>query len=126
MSDYSTLTPRSEAALAPILCLLFKLAPAEGKMLAKLLTHDHCTKNDLCAVVSHSKEAVSVVMCALRAKLKPHKIAIDTLHGHGYGVGTQARARICEIVAEYDAGVALTRPSSKPKTIEPEANAQTT
>jgi len=100
---------RSETTLAPTLCLLFKLSPAEGRVCAKLLTNDFCSKRELCTVVMN----LTVILCTLRAKLKPHGVSIFTLHGRGYGLDVKSRNEICKLLAEHDAGIALVRPKPK-------------
>jgi hypothetical protein len=119
---YPTLTAlslrsRSEASLATTFCLLFKLAPIEGRVLARLVTRDHCTKNYLRTNTGHaSLNSLIVNICALRKKMKLHNVEITTRYRRGYGVDAKSRNEICKLLAEYDAGVALTRPPSKPKT----------
>jgi hypothetical protein len=65
---------RSEASFAATLCLLFKLAPGEGQVLAKLVTHDHCTKDELRTIAGHNNQVIAlksltVIVYTLRVKL---------------------------------------------------------
>src|SRR5262245_15713541 len=70
---------RSEASLATTLCLLFRLSPSEGRVLAKLVTHDHCSKDELRTVMGRSNQTaalgtLAVIVHTLRAKLRLHEI----------------------------------------------------
>jgi DNA-binding winged helix-turn-helix (wHTH) protein len=44
---------------------------------------------------------VDVVICRLRRKLRPHNIAIVTIHGQGFQLAKDARDRIRRILAEH-------------------------
>jgi DNA-binding winged helix-turn-helix (wHTH) protein len=106
---------RSEASFAATLCLLFKLAPGEGQVLAKLVTHDHCTKDELRTIAGHnSVKSLTVTIFTLRKKLKLYDIEITTIYRRGYGVDTKSRDQIHKLLAEYEAGIALTRLKPKP------------
>ena len=91
---------RTEAELAAVLCLLFKLGCSEGLMLAKLAVRDHNTKEQL--QTTSSAGAMRVLIHALRKKLAPHAIEIVTINTLGYGLTTASRSKIRRLLNEYD------------------------
>jgi hypothetical protein len=113
---------RSEASFAATLCLLFKLAPGEGQVLAKLVTHDHCTKDELRTIAGHNNQVIAlksltVIVYTLRVKLKPHGIKVTMLYRLGYGLDKKARDKIYKLLTEHDEAVIPAQLQTK--TIEP-------
>jgi DNA-binding winged helix-turn-helix (wHTH) protein len=116
---------RSKASLTAAFCLTFKLTRAESHTLLQLLVRDYNSKEDLCVAESAflgrtvSDNTVQTIICALRKKLKPHKIGITTLPGLGYGLDKDARYRIRALLARYDTGFRIHKRPRKPKAIKP-------
>src|SRR5262249_48039407 len=112
--------PRDETSLAAILCLVFKLTPGEGRVLAKLMMNDHCMKDELRTGAGHDDQTITLDTLAvniftLRAKLKLHGIKITTLYRFGYGLDKKARDRIYKLLTEHDEAVASAQPQTKPE-----------
>jgi len=122
---------RSETSLAATLSVLFKLAPSEGRVLAKLMMNDRRTRDELCGVARKqviSTRSLTVVVHMLRAKLNAYGILISTFYKRGYGIDAQSRTKICELIAEHDAGIKLARLPLKTKPnlkldVQPDASA---
>ena len=108
---------RDEAALVVTLCMLFNLQAREGLLLAKLMAGDYQTLEALRVAVAPKRTPASmrVFLSLLGKKLAAHEISIKNAHGIGYYLPKDARDKIYRRLAEYDAGVILTRPP-KPDT----------
>jgi len=116
----SPLRDRDEASLAAALCLLFELKHSEGRMLARLLTRECITKEELRAAASHDDQpiavgSIGVFLSTLRAKLRPHNIQITTISRMGYGLRKESRGEIYRRLAESDAGFILPSESQTDK-----------
>jgi hypothetical protein len=98
-------------------CALFELKPRESQMLMQLLTHSHCTKENLYAIVAQTMtpNSAKVFLCHLRRKLARHGIWITHGQGLGYFLHKEAREEIYRRLAEYDARITPTR-QPKPDT----------
>jgi hypothetical protein len=59
--------------------------------------------------------SLAVYICEMRKKLRSFGIEINTVWGHGYGLGEEARNKISRRLAEYDAGLIPTTPLAEPK-----------
>ena len=116
---------RDETSLAAVLCLLFKLTHSEGRLLVQLLTNDCVEKEELCAALSRNARPVTVgsietFLCTLRAKLRPHDVHIITVNKMGYGLHTETREKIYQLVARHDAGF-----TAPPDAVAPKRRAKT-
>jgi len=105
------LRDRNEASLAAALSLAFELGYNEGRILAKLMASDFGTLKDLHAAANRNNEKLAldtlrVLISRLRKKLAAHEIEITVLFRLGYGLRKQAREKICQRLAEYDALIA--------------------
>jgi hypothetical protein len=113
------LRDRDEAALGVALCLLFELGRGEGQMLAKLMTCDYATQEELHVAASRDNQKVAlssmrVLICLLRKKLAVYNIEIAALRKLGYGLRKGSREKIYRQLAKYDAGF-YTSPEVPPK-----------
>jgi len=85
---------------------LFRLTCAESRALAKLLTQPYAGREELCIAVTDEAKAimksdvVGVVVHKLRRKLIPYGVEIITLHGLGYCLPKNARAKIRRALIE--------------------------
>ena len=97
------LRSNDESSLVAICCLLLKLAPIESRAFVKLVKHDHVTREELHAAISHDTEIkiVDVVIYRLRRKLARHRIEIHTIRKLGYRLHKNARDKIRRILAGY-------------------------
>jgi hypothetical protein len=121
------LRDRDKTTPVATLCLIFKLSPGEGRVLAKLMAHGHCTKDELRTVVNHNNQTVAlgtltVTVHTLRAKLKPHGIKVTTLSRLGYGLDKAARNKIYRLLVEHDEAIIPAQLQAKLETGEPEAS----
>jgi hypothetical protein len=111
---------RDEASLTSALCMAFDLKLNEGRLLTQLLLHNHCTATNLhAAVPTLTLGSAKVFLSMLRRKLAKHDIWVNTVHKLGYGLRTEARAKIFKELAKYDAGIAAAQLQTKPETVEP-------
>jgi hypothetical protein len=95
--------------------LVLGLRRSEAQVLARLLTHDCNTVEELHAAANHNNQTVapatmSALICVLRRKLDAHDITITTIRNLGYGLPTKSRERLRKLLAKYDAGVIRTTP----------------
>ena len=101
---------RDANALAAALCLTLGLRHTEGRMLARLLARDYCTKEELRAAASDDKGAIAisstdVFIAALRKKLARHDVRISTIPTLGYGLDRTARDKIRRLLARHDRAI---------------------
>jgi hypothetical protein len=109
---------RDEASLAAVLCLLFDLGHSEGRILVRMLAYDYSSKPELRLAASHSGRMLTinttgVLISSLRKKLAAHDIRITTVSSLGYGLDRDARDKIHQRLARYDAGEMPARPRAK-------------
>jgi len=117
--EAAALTParnRNETSLAAALCLLLELGRSEGLMLAKLMTCDYATPEELHIAANRTitPSSMSTLICELRKKLAIYSIEITTLYKLGYGLRKGSREKIYRLLVEYDAGF-ITPPEGPPK-----------
>lgn len=130
------LRSNTEASLVATLCLIFKLTPAEGRALVKLLKYDHTTKAEIHAAIADDDNPptgariVSVVIYQIRRKLARHNVQISTIWRLGFRLDKNSRDIIRKLVAEYgeDVVAAATppgQPRPKPEALEPDMDPTT-
>ena len=81
----------------PVLPRLWRLTGREADVLGILLRRQVMTHTQLFEAIwggdsDRSIKIVEVVVCKLRAKLRPHGIAIRTEHGVGYFIPPESKA----------------------------------
>jgi Transcriptional regulatory protein, C terminal len=96
--DPALMAPLSrEPPLAVRCSLRFNLTRAQGRLLAKLMEHEHVSREDLHAAMSGNPstqvKGVDVTVCRVRRKLAAHGIEIVTLWGRGFALADRARVR---------------------------------
>jgi hypothetical protein len=77
----SRLAARSRSELAVVTQRVFGLSPVGTGVFLDLLQRDYVNKS---AVAGMEAKTVDVHICQMRARLKPHRIAIQTIWGVGY------------------------------------------
>jgi DNA-binding response OmpR family regulator len=73
------------------------LTSAEAKIVARLMNRDFSSREQLHLAMSDreaSSNTVEVIICRIRAKLKPYDIKIDTHRGVGYSIDRETRKRL--------------------------------
>jgi DNA-binding response OmpR family regulator len=101
------LRSNTEASLVATFSLLLRLTHAESRALVRLAKHDHVSREELHAAVSHDDHPVTgikivdVVIYRLRRKLSPFGIEVTTVRGQGYTLAESARDSLRKILGEY-------------------------
>jgi DNA-binding winged helix-turn-helix (wHTH) protein len=101
--------PRSESSLRVALTILFKLTRGEARVLVRLPAPEHVVSpEELYAAITPRSltpkpRSISAIICYLRKKLDPFDIRIATVRGVGFCLTDDARDRIRELLARYDA-----------------------
>jgi hypothetical protein len=98
---------RDATALTGSLCTLFRLTGNQGRVLAELMLRDCCGKAELRAVATPGDQSnsISVTICTLRKRLKPHGIRIVTTWKIGYALDAKSRSKLRRLLAEQDAAI---------------------
>jgi len=107
---------RDGAALAAAFSLIFKMSHNESYALASLMLHERLSREELRTVVGSRAPApdiASVLVCALRKKLKPFNVQIQTLWGFGYALDRKARDKVFKTIAEHDKTILAARLKSE-------------
>ena len=111
----AVLAPDTGTSLVMTLCSRFSLQRAEGRALAALLEHEHVSKEKLYDAMRPAGRSAlkgrsaNVAICSLRKKL-PGDLQITTLHGLGFAIDRETRARVRALLAEIDRANAATIP----------------
>ncbi|NNM75032.1 helix-turn-helix domain-containing protein [Enterovirga aerilata] len=89
------------------LMVLFRLTPAEGRLLAVLFARKEITRTALYAALYGAESDVEpktldVLVCKIRAKLKPYQIRIETLWGRGYSLPSESVAALASAIREHN------------------------
>ena len=100
----------SELSLIATLCLLFELTPAEGRLLLKLVKHDHVTREELHRGMSDGEpvtgsKIVDVTLGRVRRKLAPHNVTIATIRGLGFRMSENSRDEFRKRLGVFGADV---------------------
>jgi hypothetical protein len=93
----SRLAARSRPELSATMQRVFGLPPTEVLLFPGLLQHDYLNKN---CVSGMAAKTVDVHICQLRARLKPHRIAIETIWGTGYRLEAAGRRRAMDLILQ--------------------------
>jgi DNA-binding response OmpR family regulator len=83
--------------MRPVLPRIWQLTPREADVLGILLKRQVMSQTQLFEAIwggdsERETKIVEVVVCKLRAKLRPHGIAIRTEHGSGYYIPPDSKA----------------------------------
>ena len=105
LAGVTTLADRPQP-LATTCSLLFRLTRTESLILAELLSHAHVSRDELHRAVSPDGKSkfgtVSVAVCSLRKKMRPHDVDIITDYMQGFRLTTEGRNKLRARVVEYD------------------------
>jgi DNA-binding response OmpR family regulator len=87
--------PRPAVTIA--LQRVFGLSPVEASLLLGLLKHDYVNKS---AIHGMAGETVDVHICRMRQRLKPAKVAIETIWGVGSRISPVGRQRALDMILQ--------------------------
>jgi hypothetical protein len=112
---------RDEAELVVVFCTLFSLQAREGLLLAKLMSNDYQTLEELrvAAAPKRTPNSMRVFLSLTCRKLAPHGISIKNARGIGYYLRKEVREEIHRRLAQHDAE---SIPKRQPKAETPNAS----
>jgi DNA-binding response OmpR family regulator len=93
--------------MRPMLPRIWKLTPREADVFGILLKRQVMSQTQLFEAIwggdsDRETKIVEVMICKLRAKLRPHGIAIRTEHGVGYFIPPASKAAARALIAAHE------------------------
>ena len=111
----SRLAARGRPELAVVMQRVFGLSPVGTGLFLDLLQRDYVNKS---AVAGMEAKTVDVHICQMRARLKPHRIAIQTIWGVGYRLEAADRRRAMDLILQATGDDASGRSQNAPRRLK--------
>ena len=108
----SRLAARGRPELAVVMQRVFGLSPVGTGLFLDLLQRDYVNKS---AVAGMEAKTVDVHICQMRARLRPLRIAIETIWGCGYRLSPSDRHRAMDLILQATGDDASGRSQNAPR-----------